>query len=174
MSSGRVLQITKDTPKAKGKISKENAKEKAIRFLAKYLDPWDKEVQLTYSNEDEYSYKFRFFKSYQGIPVLPTVDSYISYSVKIDSATGEGISFIKDSIEKPYVPSKQVKLPDRNAIMSTKVGASEWLRHNPVKLVYEFVGGGKDPRLVYQLVEKKVDKNVFIDATTGKAVFVDR
>ncbi|WP_181022760.1 YcdB/YcdC domain-containing protein [Brevibacillus laterosporus] len=174
LSSGRVLQITKYTPKAKGKISKENAKEKAIRFLAKYLDPWDKEVQLTYSNEDEYSYKFRFFKSYQGIPVLPTVDSYISYSVKIDSATGEGISFIKDSIEKPYVPNKQVKLPDRNAIMSTKVGASEWLRHNPVKLVYEFVGGGKDPRLVYQLVEKRVDKNVFIDATTGKAVFVDR
>ncbi|MGG3872592.1 YcdB/YcdC domain-containing protein [Brevibacillus laterosporus] len=176
LSSGRVLQISKVTLKEKWRISKEKAREKAIRFLEKYLDPWDKEVQLTYSNENEYTHIFRFFKSHQGIPVLQTDSSYLSYSVQVDSATGEVILFIKDSFEKPFVSSsiKQVKLPDRNAIVSPKVGASEWLRYNPVELVYEYVDGGKKTRLVYRVKERKVDKNVFIDATTGKAVFVDR
>ncbi|GIO00587.1 hypothetical protein J5TS2_12550 [Brevibacillus halotolerans] len=58
--------------------------------------------------------------------------------------------------------------------MSPKVGASQWLRYNPVELVYEYVDGGKKTKLVYQVKERMVDKNVFIDATTGKAVFVDR
>ncbi|WP_366919706.1 YcdB/YcdC domain-containing protein [Brevibacillus laterosporus] len=139
------MQIAKDTLKGKGEVSKEKAREKAIRFLEKYLDPWDKEVQLTYSNENEYKHIFRFFKSHQGIPVLQTDSSYLSYSVHVDSATGEVILFIKDSIEKPFVsPStKQVKLPDRNAVMSSKMGASQWLRYNPVELVYEYVDGGK-------------------------------
>nr|WP_187351604.1 YcdB/YcdC domain-containing protein [Brevibacillus laterosporus] len=96
------MEITKITPNAKGKISREQAQEKAFRFLEKYLDPWDKEVQLTYSNNDENSYRFRFFKSYQGIPVLPTVDSYVSYLVEIDSVTGEGIRFTKQSIKEPF------------------------------------------------------------------------
>lgn len=180
-STGRVIGITKDAPNAKGKISKEQAQERAFRFLEKYLDPWDKEVQLTYSRvNDEDSkknagdYKFRFFKSHQGIPVLPTVDSYVSYLVEIDSATGEGISFSKGSIKEPYSNNQQVTLPDRNAIISPEVGAREWLRYHPLELGYEIKSGEKTPRLVYELAEDKLNKDVFIDATTGKVIFVDR
>ncbi|RAP29976.1 hypothetical protein C2W64_02531 [Brevibacillus laterosporus] len=168
------MEITKITPNAKGKISKEQAQEKVFRFLEKYLDPWDKEVQLTYSNNDENSYRFRFFKSYQGIPVLPTVDSYVSYLVEIDSVTGEGIRFTKQSIKEPFLTNNQVKLPDRNAIMSPEVGAREWLRYHPLELGYEIKSGEKTPRLVYELAEDRLNKDVFIDATTGRAIFVDR
>ncbi|WP_232699173.1 hypothetical protein [Brevibacillus daliensis] len=166
-ASGRVIQVfdsSSDSPK-KGTIKETDARKAAIKFVQRYLDPWETELILGYSIQikdglQEGDYAYQFFSSYQGIPVFPTRTATSSYRVEVDSMTGKITDFSKE-------------LPDSKTVVTPEVAAQEWMKHYKLKLYY-FITEDNKIRLIYEELPRIANANqkVHIDATTGQSVLI--
>jgi len=147
----------------KGRLTKEQAKRKALDTLEPYLDKSVTSLQMremyAVSGTDRYS--FFFHRSHDGIPVEDH-----SYEVVIDLASGTVIE-LTGSFDR-----KHVDLPDKDQAVDPETAMQEFRVAHQATLIYSAFdndGIGDLPSLVYDFKAKTTGFS-YIDALTGKSV----
>ena len=183
--TGQVVGFNLQDEAGRGKkatVSREAAQETAIQFMQKYLDRGVSELEMFVypaheesipdwvdrskleGNEQRPEFHFRFTHTHQGIPV-----SDRSYSVTVDGLTGRITGFYDGN------SSSSVALPDSKDVVTAEAAKAEFLKSQPLRLVYlwpEYSGQKAPKPLLVYLPDYGVSWG-YIDALTGKMVTVE-
>lgn len=183
--TGQVTDFSLYDESGRGKkttISRETAQETAIQFMQKHLEQGTAELEMcVYSTQDdsipdwvdrsklEYygqrpAFKFTFTYTYQGIPVLDRFSF-----VTVDGLTGCITAYSGGNSSPP------VTLPDSRNVVTPEAAKAEFLKSQPLRLVYlwpEYFGQ-KAPKPLLVYMQDHSYGGQYIDALTGKTVTLE-
>ncbi|RNB79496.1 peptidase [Brevibacillus fluminis] len=175
--TGRVVDITIPRVDHNITVSEQVAFKEAIGFLEKFVDRGVTEVQLSQVIEpgepnpvSSGSWEFEFIKSHEGVPVLEQYPGE-AYIISVDPSTGKVHGFVNRTHMQ-----EAVALPDKSKAVPVEQAVREYLAYMPLQLAYTVKGAMGErlasPKLVYVPMSdsKYADRNITIDAITGKAV----
>ncbi|MGE5701574.1 MAG: peptidase [Clostridia bacterium] len=177
-NNGRVVEISKPRVDTANTVSEQEARQAALSFLERFIDPGVEEVQLSQvivSGEGNPvrsgDWEFEFLKSHDGIPVIQEYPNE-AYIVTVDPSTGKANGFLRRS-EKW---EQATDLPDRSKVVSVQEAVAEYVKYLPLQLAYTVRDESGDrlaaPALVYVPMseERYAEKYIHLDAISGKVV----
>ncbi len=173
--TGAVLDGTSGTGDgAKNDDVARDAQQEAVRFLEQFLEPSVTEVQLVFLrklHEVPNRIEFGYVRSHDGVPVLRSPSSYITYRVVVDTATGRPVQFYRlEEIEADS--GRRLSFPDKAKAIPPEEAARLYVQARPIELAYSLEQGQDDqvrPVLVYTF-DTRSAVPVMINALTGETV----
>ncbi|MCG9968918.1 DUF4901 domain-containing protein [Pelotomaculum terephthalicicum JT] len=166
----------------KGTVTRETAQETAMQFVQRYLEQGAVELVMSSfqaqedsipdwvdrsklpDNEQRPEFHFTFTLTHQGIPVS---DRY-NY-VTVDGLTGRITAYSSGN------GSSSVNLPDSGNVVTAEAAKAEFLKSQPLRLVYVWPEyfGQKAPKPLLVYLPDYSYGGKYIDALTGKTVTLE-
>lgn len=180
-STGEVISYNLQDESGRGQkatVSRETARDTAVKFLQQYLPAGTAELEMPVYPEEEMIpswvdrsklkdqerplpvISFTFKQVHQGVPIMDR-----ACSVQVDALSGKIVGF-HNGISGAPVP-----LPDNRNVVPAETAKAEFLKQHPLKLAYiwpeYFDQKAPSPYLVYIPVP---GPDFYVDAFTGKTV----